>query len=105
MGECTPAKPGNVSDRRAALLEVTGIPEICPDSGEWWQQMAAIQLPDLDPQVLQNRLYEEYRVEVPVSRWEGVPFLRVSVQGYNTTADLEALITGLDKLLPELRAD
>jgi isopenicillin-N epimerase len=88
---------------REHLLDITGIPEICPDSSKWWQQMAAIQLPEVDPETLQSRLHDEFRVEVPVFRWEGVPFLRMSVQGYNTSSDLEALITGMEKLLPELR--
>jgi isopenicillin-N epimerase len=88
---------------RKELIEITGIPEICPDSHEWWTQMAAVALPELDPEIMQRRLYDEYRVEVPVYRWEGVPYLRVSIQGYNTQADLDALLNGLKQLLPELR--
>jgi isopenicillin-N epimerase len=67
--------------------------------------MAAIQLPEVDVELLQSRLYTDFRVEVPVYRWEGRPFLRVSVQAYNTSEDLQALLDGLETLLPQLRRD
>jgi isopenicillin-N epimerase len=88
---------------RNAILEFTGIPEICPDHPEWWCQMAAVELPELDPETLHRRLYDEFRVEVPVYHWEGAPYLRVSIQGYNTQADIDALLNGLKELLPKLR--
>jgi selenocysteine lyase/cysteine desulfurase len=31
--------------------------------------------------------------------WNGCKFLRISVQGYNTQADLDALVDGLCRLL------
>jgi isopenicillin-N epimerase len=89
---------------RDKLIEITGCPAICPDSPEWWVQMAAFQLPEVDTKGLKSRLYDEYRVEVPIYRWEGLPFLRVSVQAYNTADDLLALAEGLKALLPQLRA-
>jgi selenocysteine lyase/cysteine desulfurase len=48
--------------------------------------------------VLQRRLYDEYRIEVPVIEWSGQQFVRVSVQGYNTSGDVEALVGALGQL-------
>jgi isopenicillin-N epimerase len=90
-----------LGEARKRLVEVIGIPEICPDRLEWWAQMAAIELPELDLELLQRKLYAEYQVEVPVYRWAGVPYLRVSIQGYNTQVDIEALINGLKQLILE----
>ncbi len=64
---------------------------ICPDSAEWVAQMAAFPLPPCDAMAPQRRLYNEHRVEVPVVEWNGRQPVRVSVQGYNTRADVEAL--------------
>ena len=51
---------------RQAVGEMTGLEPICPDSPEWYAQMATIPLPACDPEELKRRLYDEYRVEVPI---------------------------------------
>jgi len=61
--------------------------------------MAAFPLPPCDGAALQRRLYDEYRVEVPVTEWNGRQLVRVSVQGYNTADDVGTLITALAHLL------
>jgi isopenicillin-N epimerase len=91
---------------RQAIGELTGLEHICPDSPEWPKgQMATIPLPPHDAEELKRRLAErdEYRVEVPIIGWGGRPFVRVSVQGYTTREDLEALVGALNKLLPDVR--
>lgn len=87
---------------RQAIGELTGLEPICPDSPEWYAQMAAFPLPPCDAPRLQHRLWEDYRVEVPVIEWKGRQLVRVSVQGYNTQADVDALIKGLQTLLPQV---
>lgn len=85
---------------RQALGELTGLEQICPDSPEWYAQMATIPLPSCDAEELKRRLYDEYRVEVPIIEWNSRQFIRVSVQGYNTREDVEALVEALAALLP-----
>jgi len=79
---------------------VSGVNMLCPDLPEWYAQMASLPLPPCDALALQRRLYDEYQVEVPVVDWNGRQFVRVSVQGYNTPDDVQALITALRDLLP-----
>jgi isopenicillin-N epimerase len=64
-------------------------------------QMVAMRLPSDAPADLQRRLYDEYRVEIPV--FEGQT-IRASYHGYNDEADLEVLAEALDALLP-IRAE
>jgi isopenicillin-N epimerase len=90
-------------DRVAAL---TGLPHIAPvhapDGYRWFQQLAAAPLPEtIDGQGLKRRLYDDYRVEIPVTWHAGKPLIRVSVQGYTTQEDLDSLIIALERLLPE----
>ena len=72
--------------------------------------MAAVPLPDappyeargplfLDP--LQQRLYDEHRIEVPVVSWPRRPqrHLRLSAQLYNTPAEYGQLADALEGLL------
>ncbi|HSJ56459.1 MAG TPA: aminotransferase class V-fold PLP-dependent enzyme, partial [Anaerolineae bacterium] len=95
---------------REAIGELTGLEQICPDSEEWYAQMAAFPLPPCNAGELKRRLYDEYRVEVPIIEWpapgqEGPEgrrqLVRVSVQGYNTREDVAALLRALENLLPD----
>jgi len=84
---------------REALLDVVGLPPLCPPD-PWLAQMCAIPLPDeVDGDALHRRLREEFAVEVPVSRFAGRPWLRFSVQGYNTDADIDRLVAALRAVL------
>jgi isopenicillin-N epimerase len=90
-----------LSETRQRVNELTGLPPICPDTPEWFTQLAAVRLPELDTARLKARLYDEFKVEVPVYRWQGQPFLRISIQGYNTRTDADALVSALGVLLPQ----
>jgi isopenicillin-N epimerase len=82
-----------VREARARLNALTGQPALCPENAGWYEQMAAVRLPPgVDCAALKRRLYDAHRIEVPVYRFNGEPLLRVSVQGYNTEADVEAVV-------------
>ncbi|MCB1998114.1 MAG: aminotransferase class V-fold PLP-dependent enzyme [Burkholderiaceae bacterium] len=51
-----------------------------------------------DPDALRRRLFDEHRIEVPVTTHDGRHFVRVSVAGYTTEADLRALETVLESV-------
>jgi isopenicillin-N epimerase len=93
-----------LQEARRRIQELTGLPPICPDSPEWYAQMAAFPLPACDGVTLQRRLYDEYRVEVPIIEWGGRQLVRVSVQVYNTWEDVDALLGGLRVLFGRSRA-
>jgi isopenicillin-N epimerase len=74
-----------------------------PLDSDLFHQMGIAPLPvNTDIAALKTRLYDEQRVEVPLIEWNGRKFVRISVQGYNTPQDLEALYTGLQSLLPQV---
>jgi isopenicillin-N epimerase len=97
------------------LCESFQIPLPCPP--EMVGSMAAMPLPPcpVDEQstsplyrdVLQQRLYDEYRIEVPVVPWpKPAPgstmqprLIRISVQAYNKLEDYQRLASALQKLL------
>lgn len=80
---------------RAEVSRLTGLSPICPDDTSWFAQMHALPLPPCDPVVIKQTLFEQYRIEVPVFAWHSRPYLRVSVQGYNTRQDVEQLVQAL----------
>jgi isopenicillin-N epimerase len=89
-------------EARHRIGELTGLPSICPDTPEWYGQMAVAPLPiaeGITAETLQRRLREEYGVEVPIIDWQGQHFVRVSIQAYNSERDVDRLVEGLSRLL------
>lgn len=88
---------------RARVDELTGLPSLSPEPGidhEWIGQLASIRLPDdTDVVALKARLFDEFRIEVPVHRWNDLPLLRVSFTAHTTDADGDALVAALRTLL------
>ena len=67
-------------------------------------QMAVVRLPLVkDIAKFKNELLEQYRIEVPCTEWNNHHFIRISVQAYNSAADLETLTYALTKLLNKHR--
>ena len=85
---------------RQAIGELTGLAPLTPDDAAWYAQMAAFPLPPCDAEWLKRTLYDVYGVEVPITLWNGRPFVRVSIQGYNNHSDVDALVAALRELLP-----
>ena len=90
---------------REAMLEIctlTGLPPAYAPGSDFYKQLAIAPLPKLrDPEKLKSALYDQFQVEVPLTEWNGQNFVRISVQGYNTRADLDRLLEGLSVLLPQ----
>jgi isopenicillin-N epimerase len=76
-----------------------GLEPLTPDSAEFFRQMITLRVPDDAPMDLQERLYDEYRIEIPVFERGEQRFIRASFQGYNDATDLERLKSALDELL------
>jgi isopenicillin-N epimerase len=76
-----------------------GLEPLTPDDDGFFGQMVTLRLPDGSPEDLQERLYDEHRIEVPVFERDGVRYIRASFQGYNGEEDLERLRAALASLL------
>jgi len=88
-----------VGDAELRLSELTGLPSLYP-SDQWYAQMATLRLPDdVDIGWLKDELYAAFRIEIPVFEWHGMNWIRISVQGYNTHEDIDALLSALEALL------
>ncbi len=80
------------------LAERTGLPafsspEFCAP------QMVAMPVPDCDTQGLGRALLERYKIEIPVFKWQNHAIVRLSVQGYNSRAQMDLLIEAVSDLL------
>jgi isopenicillin-N epimerase len=85
------------------ICKLTGLPPLYPLDSDLYIQMGIAPLPPVaDLNILKRRLYDEYRVEVPLTQWHDHQFVRISVQGYNTQADIDALVEALHVLLLQM---
>jgi len=81
------------------LCELTSLPsQYSGDS--WYAQMVSASLPpETDIVALKMRMYDDYRIEVPLVKWNEKKLIRISVQGYNMQTDIDRLMDALGKTL------
>ncbi len=84
-----------LGEARERIAAIAGQGQVAPDDPAWWQQLAVIPLPAGDAPTLQRRLWDGYRIEVPIIAWNDRRFVRVSIQAYNRPGDIEQLVTAL----------
>jgi isopenicillin-N epimerase len=87
------------------ICDMTGLSPLYPLDSDFYSQMGIAPLPPSDLTTLKSRLYDEFKIEVPLTEWQEKQFVRISVQGYNTQDDIDALVDALKGLLPQVRAD
>ncbi len=82
-----------------AMEALTGLPTIYPTNSDMYVQLAVAALPDIDDlDAFKNKLYDEHKIEIPLTQYNGKPFVRISVQAYTSKEDLAALPIALKKL-------
>jgi isopenicillin-N epimerase len=75
------------------VARASGLPPIAADAD--FAQMVPLPVATADGDALRRRLFDDHRIEVPVTQHGAQHFVRVSVQGYTTEAELQALETVL----------
>lgn len=85
-------------DTARRLGELTGLaplsaPEFCAP------QMVAMPIPECDTAELHKTLFERYKIEIPVFKWQDTCIARLSVQGYNSRPQMDRLIEALSQEL------
>jgi isopenicillin-N epimerase len=76
---------------RQEIGAMTGLPQFCPDSPAWFSQISTITLPKGDISAL-GAEFGARHIEIPITGWHEDRALRLSVQGYNSKADVDTLI-------------
>jgi isopenicillin-N epimerase len=84
------------------VCDLTEMLPLYPLDSDFYSQMGIAPLPRVDLASLKSRLYAEYKIEVPLVEWQGRHFIRISIQGYNSQEDIDALVDALRILLPQV---
>jgi len=86
---------------RARLLAAGRMEPLSADSPRWYAQMVSVPVPLADAERARTRLWQEFNIEAPIMAWNGRCLVRASIQGYNTPADVDALVTAVARLIAE----
>lgn len=86
-----------LADLRQRIVDLTGLSVLCPDDPGWTAQMTSLPLPTAwgEPAQIKARLWDDFRIEVPVLAWNDRTLIRISVQAYNSLEDGERLVAAL----------
>lgn len=90
---------------RQAIERICALTHLSPPyplDSNFYHQMGIAPLPASNLAVLKSRLYDEYKIEAPLTQWQDKQFIRISIQAYNTQKDVDALLNALEVLLPEV---
>lgn len=85
-------------DTARRLQELTGLaPLSTPEFSA--PQMVAMPIPQCDTAEVHKTLFDRYKIEMPVFRWQDTYIARISVQGYNSRPQMDLLLEALGELL------
>jgi isopenicillin-N epimerase len=89
-----------VRENAPRFYELMETQPISPISEEWLGQMVSIPIKTDMPELLQRRLFTDYKIEVPVMRQGSDVYLRYSINAFNAQEDLDALFDALTEMKP-----
>jgi len=92
---------------REQISKLFPLDPLAPATSEWFGSMVSIPIweaPSTDkhigkPDPLQQRLWEEHQIEIPLIQWNGLKLLRVSTHLYNDQAEVDLLVEALQAAL------
>lgn len=88
-----------VRDNAPRFCAQLGSEPVCPISEDFFGQMCSIPIRTTAPEKLQRRLFEEYRIEIPVMRQDQHTFLRYSINAFNSQDDLDRLYEAMEDII------
>ncbi len=71
---------------------------ICKISDEFLGQMCSIPIQPKNPIALKETLYNDYKIEIPITTIGTNYFIRLSLQAYNSQTDVDALMNAIRSL-------
>jgi isopenicillin-N epimerase len=84
------------------ISTLTHLPPPYLPVSDFYGQMGVAALPHSDLIELKSRLYDEFKIEIPLTEWRDEQFIRISVQAYNSQQDIDLLVKALEVLLPQV---
>ncbi len=88
-----------LKDFRQGMHDRYGVEPVYPNTGEWFGQMALVEIPPIDLATLGQALLLTHNIEIPCMKHAETTCVRVSVQGYVSDEDLGALSNAIESIV------
>jgi isopenicillin-N epimerase len=88
-----------ILDHYGRFCDLLRTKPICPITEEFLGQMCSIQIKTEDPAKLKELLFDKYNIEIPIMKIGDRIFMRISIQAYNTTEDLDRLYAAIEEII------
>jgi len=90
-----------VLDNAPRFYTLLGTQPISPLTNEWIGQMISIPIKTTEPELLQRKLYTDYKIEIPIMRQDNDVYMRYSINAFNSVKDLDILYKALEAIQEE----
>ena len=78
---------------------ISGDPLVGDNVEKWLGQMCSFPVNYDDPIKLKSKLINDYQIEIPVMAWNDKTLMRISLNGYNSSKDVDKLLDVLKKII------
>lgn len=72
---------------------------LAPVTDQYIGQMLSVPIQTNDPDKLYRSFVDEYKIEIPVMHQNGINYLRYSINGFNSQADLDRLFEVIEQII------
>jgi isopenicillin-N epimerase len=90
-----------VQNNAMRFCDLVGSKPLTEINDDFIGQLFSIPIKTNDPVKLQRRLFEQYKIEIPVAVQNGNAYLRYSIQAFNNQQELDYLYDSVAELLKE----
>ncbi|RYY56945.1 MAG: aminotransferase class V-fold PLP-dependent enzyme [Chitinophagaceae bacterium] len=84
-----------VQSNAEAFARLLGTTVLAPLTDDFILQLCSAEVKTSEPEKLKQHLYEEYKIQIPVMRQGDKVYLRYSINGFNSQADLDTLFNAI----------
>ena len=87
-----------VQDNATAFAKALGTTPLAPVTDDFILQLCSAEVRTTEPEKLHQHFFDEYKIQIPVSRHGGKAYLRYSINAFNTQGHIDKLLDAIGEI-------